>query len=132
MAKTPERREGIFDKWDVPDRYATVSETYARGTIKNDVRVRTKQVHSTASFTKNTKNHIGLEITLANELGEGVVYIPQEEIPELSELTAMKGLSVEYRSRTWSSAMEGTSVRSKIRFLDGRLAGKVYEGEEFA
>jgi len=132
MGKTNERIDGIFDKWDVPDDYASISETYAKGTIKGDVRVKTKDVHSTAYFTSNTKKHMGLEVTLVNERGEGSVYVPQTKIPELSELTAMKDSSVEFESRTWSSAMEGTSVDSKLRSLDGKLAGKVYEGNEFA
>jgi hypothetical protein len=132
MAKTNERVNGIFDEWNVPDDYARISEAHACGTIKGDVRVKTKDVHSTAYFTSNTKKHIGLEVTLVNERGEGIIYIPQTEIPELPELAAMRNSSVEYKSRTWSSAMEGTSVNSKLRFLDGELAGKIYEGEEFA
>ena len=132
MAKTNERITGIFDEWNVPDDYARISGAHTCGTIKGDVIIKTKNVHSTAYFTNDTKKHMGLEVTLANERGEGIIYIPQTEIPESPELTAMRNLSVEYESRTWSSAMEGTSVNSKLKFLDGKLAGKIYEGEEFA
>jgi len=132
MAKTNERVNEIFDEWDVPSDYATISEKYAKGTIKGDVRIKTKDVHSTAFFTNNIKKHVGLEVTLVNEKGEGIVYIPQEEIPQLPELTAMRDSLVEYESRTWSSSMEGTFVDSKLRFLEGELEGRVYEGKEFA
>ncbi len=132
MAKTNERIEGIFDKWDVPDEYAKISETSANGTIKGEVKIKTKDVHSTALHTSNTKKHIGLEITVKNQRGKGVVYIPQKQIPPISELVAMENSGVKYESRIWSSPMEGTFVDSKLRFLEGELAGKTYEGREFA
>jgi len=136
MAEVGERQnkriEGIFDRWDVPDDYARISGTYTSGKVKGEVRIKNRDIHSTAAFTNNIKKHTGLEVTLENERGEGIIYIPQEEIPPISELVAMEDSKVEYKSRTWSSTMEGTSVDSKLRFLDGKLAGKVYEGREFA
>lgn len=130
--KQNERTEGIFEKWDVPDRYARISESHTRGRVKGDVIIKHKDVGSTGYYTGNIKRHTGLEITIANDKGEGIVYIPQLEMPAVSELAAMRDSEVEYESRSWSSLMEGTSVESRIRFLSGQLAGKAYEGREFA
>ncbi len=123
---------GIFNEWDINNNYAEISEKDASGTIKGEVRVKNKSVSSTAHFTNNTKDHTGLEITLVNNRGEETIFIPQGKIPPISELAKMKGSPVYYKSRTWSSDMEGTSVTSKITILNGKLVGRVYEGQEFA
>ncbi len=126
------RVNGIFDEWDIQDDYAKIYMSSCSGFIKDDIRIKPKKVKSSAFFTNNVKDHIGLEITLVNERGEGVIYIPQKEIPILSELIAMRGSVVNYESKTWHSPMEGTSVDSKIVFASGSLSGRVYSGNEFA
>ena len=130
--KQNERVNGIFDEWDVPDKYSSISESYAKGQVKEEVRIITEDTHSDALFTNEIKNHTCLELTLANDRGQDVVRIPQEEIPTLSELNAMKDSAIEYTSRTWSSILEGTSVEHTIAFLDGELKGQSYKGERFA
>lgn len=124
-----ERKEGIFDVWDVPNDYARIIERHARGIIKEEVRIKCKS-DKPSYFTLSPRTYVGLEIKLENERGEGVIYIPQEEFPPASELVAMGGSEIEYESRDWSPKLEGTSIRSKIKFIGGSLAGKVYGGEE--
>ena len=119
---------GIFDEWNIPDNYASIKMKRTIATI-NKIDVKTKEVRSTAAFTNNTKQHVGLKITLTNDRGNAVVFIPQTELPDLE---GMINSTVEVEKRTWSSRMEGTSVESKLKFLDGKLAGNIYEGVEFA
>lgn len=127
-----QRINGIFDEWDVYDDYANISKQYVKGKIKGEVRIKDENIRSTALYTNEVKKHFGFEITIENEKGEDIVFIPQKEIPPLSELTIMENSEIQYESKTWSSCMEGTSVTIKLKFLSGDLKDKIYEGKKFA
>ena len=100
--------------------------------IVKKVIIKNVEIQSTAFFTNNTKNFIGLEITILDEdiEKESILFLPQIEIKAIDVLK-MEGLKVKYKYTKWSTTMEGTSTDSKIKILDGELAGQVFEGQTF-
>jgi len=101
------------------------------GLIKKVI-IKNIEIKSTAFFTNNAKNFIGLEITILNEdtEKETILFLPRIEI-KATEILQLEGAKVEYDYINRNTRMEGTYTDSKIKILDGELAGQVFEGQTF-
>jgi len=97
------------------------------GFVKKVV-IKSIEIKSTALFSNNVKNYMGLQITILDKDTEIPLFIPQIEIKAI-EVLKLEGAKVSYNDITSNTLMEGTWRETAITILDGELKGQIFKGK---
>ena len=97
------------------------------GFVKKVV-IKSIEIKSTALFSNNIENYMGLQITILDKDTEIPLFIPQIEIKAI-EVLKLEGTKVSYNDITSNTLMEGTWRETTITILDGELKGQIFKGK---